>query len=179
MGDRISSAVLIVARVAAVTVGTVLLGVAAAYAYFTATGQGTGAAAVGPSVHWSVTGADGSGAPGTTALMEPGGAPADFTYRVTNAGGGHQGLQSANVVLATATDAHGNTVVVDSATGSGVAGCLASWFSVGASSFVSALPADLAGGDFVVGHAPVSMATLDGPQDACAGATLRLTVTAG
>jgi hypothetical protein len=151
---------------------------AAAYAFLTVTGIGSGAAPVGTAADWSVTGADGTGHPSSTGLMYAGGSQATLTYRITNAGSGHQGLDDVTVVFATATDANGDTVVVDDATGAQVPGCLARWFSVGETTLTPALPADLAGGGSVTGSTHVALANDGSSQDACAGANPRLTVTA-
>jgi hypothetical protein len=153
---------------------------ATAYAYLTATGIGSGAAPVGSATNWTVTGADGTGHPTSAGLMYAGGASAALTYRITNAGTGHEGLDDVTVVFATATDANGDTVVVNDATGAPVIGCLARWFSVGSTTLSSgALPADLSGGGYITGSTRVSMLNDSAPQNACAGANPRLTVTAG
>jgi hypothetical protein len=174
-----------VAHVGAAAIATVLLGVAAAYAYFTAAGSLSGPGSVGSATAWSVTGAAGSGAPSSAVKMYPGGAPAAFTFRITDAGDGHQALQQASVVFVTTTDGAGNTVLVDDATGDPVEGCLSSWFTVGSSSFVdgsgraTTLPIDLTGGGYVTGTTAVAMANAGVAQSACEGANPRLTVTAG
>src|SRR5438270_1168408 len=162
-------------RGTATVLAALLIGTVAAYAYFTAGGSTSGAASVGTSTNWSVTGASGSGAPTTTGLMYPGGTPATFAYRITNAGSRHQQVGNVQVAVATATDGHQNTVVVDSSTGLPVPGCLAGWFSAGPSAFTDAanaattLPKDLAGGGYVTGATPVSLTDADLAQDACAG----------
>ena len=168
------------ARLGAVAVGTVVVSAVAAFAYFTASGALSGPGSIGSSTAWSVTGTDGGGNPSASGLMYPGAAGATFAYRVTNTGSGHQGVEHVSVSFATATDSQGNTVVVDSATGSPVAGCLAGWFSVGPPSFSGAtLPTDLAPGGYLAGSAQLVMADEGAAQDACGGTNPRVTVTAG
>ncbi|MCU1448883.1 MAG: hypothetical protein JWP02_1053 [Acidimicrobiales bacterium] len=155
----------------------------AAYAYFTATGTANGSAGVGTSTNWSVTGSSGSGLPASTGTLLPGAGSAALAYRVTNPSTGHQGVNSVTVALATS-----GLNVVDSSTGTGVSGCLASWFSVGSSTFTAsdgttavslASPHDLAGGDYITGSTSVTMTNVGSSQDACKLASPRLSVTVG
>jgi hypothetical protein len=168
----------VAAAVAALAIGG---GSMAAYAYFTASGTANGSAGVGTSTNWSVTGFSGSGLPSSTGTLLPGGASASLTYRVTNPSSGHQGINSVTVALATS-----GANVVDSATGTAVSGCLASWFSVGSSTFTAsdgttavslASPHDLAGTDYITGSTSVTMSNVGSSQDPCKSASPRLTVT--
>jgi len=144
----------------------------AAYAYFTDTGSGNGSAGVGTATNWSVTNLVSSG------TLYPGAGSATLTYKITNAGTGHQKINA--VTVSVAADGSGN--VLDSTSGNPVSGCLASWFSVGSSSFTDSgnaattIPKDLAGADFVNGSTSTTMTNAAVSQDACKLASPRLTV---
>jgi hypothetical protein len=170
---------------AAVGVVAILGGGLAAYAYFTSSGSANGSAGVGSATNWSVTGFNGSGSPSSSGTMYPGAGTATLTYRITNAGTGHQAVTSVTVAVATTT-VSGNTVIVDNSTGTGVAGCLATWFTGGSSSFLASdgstavsLPADLAGSDYITGSTGVTMSNVASSQDTCQGHSPRVTVTVG
>jgi hypothetical protein len=159
----------------------VLGGAAAAFAYFTSSGVGNGTGTVGSATTWSVTGFGGSGTPSATGTLYPGVGSASLTYRVTNAGSGHQAVNS--VVVTVAADGTGNAL---DSTGTAITGCLATWFSVGASSFLAsdgttavslATPRDLANAGYITGSTAITMANVALVQDACQAKSPRLTVT--
>jgi hypothetical protein len=166
--------------VVAVAATTIIAGSMAAYAYFTSSGSANGSASTGTSTAFSVTGANGSGLPSSSGTMYPGAGSASLTYRVTNPGTGHQAVSS--VTVAVAADANGN--ILDSASGTAVSGCLASWFTPAASTFKASdgtttvtAPVDLAGADYITGTSVVTMANVNASQDSCKLASPRLTVT--
>ena len=122
-----------------------------AFAYFTASGSGTGSATVGSSSPWTVTD-DGTSGP----VLLPGAGVQTVSYTVTNASAGQQGL----------TDV---VVTVDDSPG-----CDASNFTVDNS--LSPGPTVLAGGDSVSGSADITMNTSLSSQDGCQGDELVLSI---
>jgi hypothetical protein len=166
-------------KVAAAVAGVALLGGGiAAYAYFTSSGTGNGSAGVGTSTAFTVGNFSASGSlyPGDTT-------GAAVSYRITNPSSGHQGVQTVGVAVA--NDGGSPAVILNSA-GSPVAGCLASWFSAGSSSFLASngtttvtLTADVAGGDYITGTTTVLMSNVGSSQDACKSVSPRITVTVG
>ncbi len=74
-----------------------------AYAYFTSTGHGTGAASVGTSSDWTVTTSAATGGP-----LTPGGGAGTYEtvgYTIANPSTGHQNLANVNIKIA---DSSGN-----------------------------------------------------------------------
>ena len=165
-------------RVAA-AVGALAIGGSgmAAYAYFTSSGSGSGTGAVGTSTAFSVTNVSASG------NMYPGDPTgASVTYKITNPSTGHQAVRTVTVALA--NDGASPANVVDSG-GTPITGCLASWFTMGSSSFTASgggavtLTADLAGGDYINGSTQLTMGNVGSSQDACKSAAPKVTVTVG
>ena len=145
----------------------------AAYAYFTSSGSGTGAGgSVGTSTAFTVNNFSATGS------LYPGDATgAAVTYRINNPSTGHQAVQAVTVSVASSG---GN--IVDDTTGNPVTGCTATWFSASTSTFTASggggvtLTADVAGGDYIVGHTTVTMSNVASTQDACQGKSPRLSV---
>jgi hypothetical protein len=134
-----------------------------AFAYFTASGSGTGQAAVGSASPWTVTFS------ATSGTMYPGAGTATMGYTVTNAGSGNQKLATA----AASVNADTNGYVTSH--GTSVTGCQASWFTA-ANTPPSA--ADLAAGAHTTGSVAVTMTDASISQNACQGVTPDVTVSA-
>jgi hypothetical protein len=134
-----------------------------AFAYFTASGSGTGQAAVGSASPWTVAFQT------TTGTMYPGAGTATLPYTITNAGSGNQKL--ATTAASVNADVNGNVT----SHGTAVTGCLASWFTA-ANTPPSA--ADLAAGAHTTGSVAVTMADANANQNACQGVTPDITVSA-
>ena len=71
-----------------ITGAVVLGGAGAAFAYFTASGQGTGTGSVGSATSFNVVVGTPTGGP-----LYPGAGTETFGYTITNTGTGNQGLQ--------------------------------------------------------------------------------------
>src|SRR5438270_2612627 len=166
-------------RVAAAAGAVALLGGAiSAYAYFTSSGSGTGSGAIGTSTAFTV------GTFSTSGSLYPGDATgATVSYRITNPSSGHQGVQT--VVVAIADDGGSPANILNSA-GTAVAGCRASWFSQGSTTYAASpaagggavtLTADVAGGDYITGTTTLLMSNVGSSQDACKSVSPRVTVT--
>jgi|SRR5581483_11769074 len=164
-------------KVAALGVFVLILGgAAAAFAYFTSTGTANGTGdAVGSASNWSVTNVVATG------TLYPGVGTSTLTYKITNPGSGHQAINSVTVTVP--ADGSGNAL---DSSGTAISGCLASWFSVGSSSYLAsngttvvtlASPYDLAGSGFITGSTAVTMTNAAVSQDPCQGKTFRYTVT--
>jgi archaellum component FlaG (FlaF/FlaG flagellin family) len=134
----------------------VLAGGGAAFAYFTASGSGTGQATVGSAAQWSVT----AGTPSGTML--PGQGSTTIVFTVKNVGQGNQKDDSDTVTIPTS----GSDVTSQ---GVDVPGCLATWFAAN-------ITTDNASGvDFTPGQTEtvtVTMTMSDAAtsQDACESA---------
>ena len=169
-------------RVAALGVVVLVLGgAAAAFAYFTSTGSANSTGSVGSATNWSVTATGGSGTPTASGTMYPGVGTSTLGFRVTNAGTGHQAINSVTVTVP--ADGSGNAL---DSSGTAISGCLASWFSVGSSSFLASdgttvvtlsSPHDLAGAGYITGSTAITMTNAAVAQDACQGKSPRYTVT--
>jgi hypothetical protein len=146
----------------------VLAGGGAAFAYFTASGSGTGSATVGTTGTWSVAETGATGGP-----IYPGSGSEVITFSVTNSGTGDQ--QFATATAAVNADGSGNIQ-----TGSGdnsVSGCLASWFSASVTSDPD-VNKNVAGGASVSVQVTVTMPTdPTDNQDACESASPNVTLT--
>lgn len=149
---------LVLAVVAALAVA------ATAIAYFTSTGSGTGQASVGSATNWTVAVSSDS-----TEAIFPGAGSETLTYKVTNAGTGHQNLEGTSTEVASKA---GNITEK----GVEVSGCKASWFS--AVNHAPVLPHDLAHGETVEGTVTVSMENAAENQNACQGKKPDITVKA-
>jgi hypothetical protein len=137
-----------------------------AFAYFTSTGTGTGTAAVGSATTWTVTPAAATGGP-----LYPGSGSQTISYTVTNPSTGHQALTGTTAVVATS----GLNVTH---AGVAVPGCLASWFTA-VNTAPASLPQDLAaGGTSTAGSVVVTMTDAAVAQNACAGISPDITISA-
>lgn len=125
---------------------------AAAIAYFSSTGSGTGQATVGTSTAWSVTFGT------TTGTMYPGSGTSNVPYTVTNPSAGHQNLSSTTATVK--DDGSGN--ITDA--GTAVVGCLSTWFTA---TNHSPAAVDLAGSGTTTGSVDVTLANVSASQDAC------------
>jgi hypothetical protein len=134
-----------------------------AFAYFTASGSGTGQATVGSSTPWTVT--FGS----TTGAMYPGAGTAVLPYTVTNAGSGNQKL--ATTTVSVNADASGNVT----SHGASVSGCLATWFTP---TNTPPTAVDLAAGAHTTGSVSVAMTDASANQNSCQGVSPDITVSA-
>jgi hypothetical protein len=146
----------------AIAIGALALA-GGAFAYFTASGSGTGQATVGSSTPWTVTFGT------TTGTMYPGAGTATLPYTVTNAGGGNQKL--ATTTASVNADGSGNVTNH----GTSVSGCLASWFTA---ANTPPTAADLAAGAHTTGSVAVTMTDAAVSQNACQGVTPDVTVSA-
>lgn len=159
-----------------------LVVVVAAVAYFTgADGSGSGNATVGSSTGWSVSvnagGAsytDSGGATGCDALY-PGACTEVIPFTVTNNGKGHQNLNSISYGIKADNS---NPANAETASGTVLTGCLASWFAAAAHSSNGSTPVDLGPGGTYTGSADVTMSDQPTSQDSCQGKTPGITVTA-
>jgi hypothetical protein len=147
----------------ALTVVLVLAGSGVAFAYFTSAGSGSGSVSVG-----TVGGTDlVITSSGPTGNIYPGAAPVGFTMEAQNMGPGAEHV--GDIAISVASDGSGNAV---SAAGAPIAGCLASWFIVGAP---VAVDATLNPGAFsAVVDSTIGLTELDIDQDACQGAIVKL-----
>lgn len=164
-------------RVAVVLGGGALavLGAVAAFAFFTSSGNGTGAATVGTASAWTV------GQVGTTSggplYPDPtvGGANVQTNqYAVTNGGAGNQSLANVTVQVANSTGG-----VWSAQADTNKAACSASDFSVGGNapgtSWVdSSLAGDKTAGQVSNGTVKVEMIDSQGNQDNCQGVSVPL-----
>jgi hypothetical protein len=150
-------------RVAAFGTLVAMAAVVGAIAYFTGTGSGTGQAQVGTSTPWGVT----FGA--TTGTMYPGSGTSTVNYTVTNNGSGSQRLNTTTGSVAAA----GSGTVTSS--GTPVAGCLATWFSVSNSPPAGTT---LSPSGTTTGSAAVTMAESGTNQDACKNVTPDIVISA-
>jgi hypothetical protein len=144
----------------------VLGGGSAAFAYFTASGSGTGSAAVGSAGTWAVSQAS------TTGTIYPGSGSSVITFNVKNSGTGDQQYSSATAAVASS----GGNITVG---GVPVAGCLASWFSASVTSDPS-INTNVAGGATVQDGVTVTMpADSADNQNPCQGKSPDVTLTIG
>jgi len=151
--------------VAAGLVAALTLGIAgAAFAYFTATGSGTGNATTGTATPWTVTAAPATG------MMFPGGGVSTVPFTVTNPNAG--ALTYTTLTAAVPADTDGNIT----SGGAPVVGCLASWFTAVAGT-PSVGPGSIAGGGSFTVAVAVMMGDSGTNQDPCQGATPDVTLT--
>ena len=141
-----------------------------AFAYFTATGEGSGAATVGNESPWRIHNVNTDGAP--TGLLPGWGGQQAVNYTVTNDSDGVQRLNSVAVTI--------KRDATDPASVFGAPGCLASWFNV----MTSWSGADFAPlGSFNAdqsrtGKAVLGMSNVDASQDACKGKNIPVIISA-
>lgn len=143
-----------------------LAGGGLAFAYFTASGSGTGSATVGSTGTWGVT----AGSPSGT--IYPGSGASTIIFSVQNTGTGDQQYSSA---VATVNSSGGDITV----NGSPVSGCMASWFSPSVTSDPG-LGKNVAGSATVMVTVQVTMpADSADNQNACQGKSPDVTLTVG
>jgi archaellum component FlaG (FlaF/FlaG flagellin family) len=148
----------------------VLAGGGAAFAYFTASGSGTGSATVGSTGTWLVAESNTSGGP-----IYPGSGTETITFSVKNTGTGDQQFLSA--VASVNSDSNGNVTTGSGNNVSSVTGCKATWFSLGQPSG-SPIGTNVAGGATVSVQVTVTMPTdSTDNQNACESATPNVTLT--
>jgi hypothetical protein len=143
----------------------VLAGGGAAYAYFTASGSGTGSATVGSTGSWTVTQSTSSG------TIYPGSGSSVITFNVKNAGTGDQQYSTATPTVNSSSS--GGYITQG---GSPVTGCKASWFSASVTNDPD-VNTNVAGGNTVQVQVTATMPTdSTDNQDACEGATPDVTL---
>jgi hypothetical protein len=133
----------------------------AAFAYFTAPGTGTAAAAVGDTGTWGIVQNNQA-----TGLMYPGAGSSTITYTITNLGSGNQALESND--LAASVYSEPNSGDVES-NGSDVAGCLAIWFTPVVGTPTTAYGTSIAPNTKESVDVTVTMKDAGVSQDACEG----------
>jgi hypothetical protein len=163
-----------------VALGTVaVLAVGAiAVAYFTgADGSGTGSATVGSSTAWGVTVSSGSAtfAPAGYSAIYPGSGTEAIPFTVTDNGKGAQNLTTLSYAI---KNDGGSPANAETASGTVITGCQASWFGASGDSGNASLPSDVATGGTYSGKVNVTMSDSGGNQDACQGASPGVVVTA-
>lgn len=150
-------------KLIAITTAALLVagGGSAAFAYWTAAGEGTGSAATGTTTAFEVV------TTGTAdAALTPGGLAQTHDFSVTNPGDGLQNLTSVSVVIDPAW----------SSKTAGVAGtCTPADYTV---SDPTIALRELEAGETVEGTFTVAMKNLTTNQDACKGVTVPLIITA-
>lgn len=148
------------------TIGLVIVGAVAAYAYFTSTGSGAGTATVGTAANWQVDVTVG------TDLLYPGYGSADITVDVTNMGSGNQLLDQLVATVDAPTYTAGPSCTADDFALSG-----GSWVITngGKTATLSGINADLDPSDvYTDASLSVSMNNLPQNQNDCQGATVNL-----
>ena len=144
-----------------------LAGGGSAFAYFTSTGSGTGAATVGSPANWLVT------STGATGTIFPGSGSTVITYNVKNAGTGNQSFSSATAALPAETNGDAEH------SGGDIAGCTAAWFNTAVTSDPG-INTSIAGGASVTVQVTVTMPDLPTTnQNACEGVVPDVTLTVG
>jgi hypothetical protein len=158
--------------VVGITAVMVLASGGAAYAYFTATGSGTGAASVGSASSWEVTATS-----DTTGDLLPGSGSEILTFTITNEGSGDQAFNSVSATII--SDNNGNV----KAGGSPVSGCMASWFAAELGTPVGyGYGESIPSGDSATVPVTVTMSDSGTNQDKCQGIDgpdVKLTVNSG
>jgi hypothetical protein len=153
--------------------GLVLGGAGAAFAYFTANGNGTGQGTVGSASTWGVAQTT------STGTMLPGSGTSVIEFTVTNNSTGAQAIESGDLAAAIVSDASTPANIEQS--GVALSGCEAGWFNV------VSVGAPSVGYGNSIGHngtttvdVTVSMSDSHSNQDLCEGATpdVSLTVSA-
>jgi hypothetical protein len=134
----------------------------AAFAYFTAGGTGSAAAAVGDTGTWSIS----QNSAGAVGSMYPGAGSSIVTYTITNDGNGNQALELGDLVASVYSEP--NTGDVE-AKGLDVTGCQASWFNtaIGAPSVAYGTSIAPSASEFVT--VTVTMTDAGVNQDLCEG----------
>jgi hypothetical protein len=141
---------------AVVTALLLAAGGGAAYAYWTTSGAGTGAASTGTSTPFTVTSATAVGGP-----LTPGGTSETIAFTVANAGTGSSKLSAVTVRVAAS----------DGTAWTAIAGCSALDYTVGTPIVTYG---EIAGGGSVSGTVALAMNDLGRSQDACQTALVPL-----
>lgn len=147
--------------VGAVTSAAVIGISSAAFAYFTASGAGTGTASVGTSTAWGVSAASATGGP-----LTPGGPTESIVYTITNNSSGKQAITSLTASLPTPASGTG-AGNVESGGSPTTGGCLASWFTATAGTPSPALNTSIVAGGTATVTVPVTLNDSGTNQDAC------------
>lgn len=144
-------------------------------AYFTGgSGSVNGSGSVGASSPWGVTSGASTWSGSLTALYPGASNNTEFVpFTVTNNGNGHQSLATLTAVVA--KDASGNA---ETAAGTSITGCLASWFTATVDSGNPALPSNLAPGGTYTGKIDLTMQDSGTNQNPCQNAAPAVTITA-
>jgi len=141
----------------------VLAGGGAAFAYFTASGSGTGAATVGSTGSWGVSQAS------STGTIFPGSGSSVITFNVKNNGSADQQFSLAQATV----NSSGGDITQG---GNAVATCSSTWFNASVSSDPS-LNQNVAGGATVQVQVTVTMPSDSADnQNGCQGATPDVTL---
>jgi hypothetical protein len=162
-------------RLAAVALVAVLAVSGIAVAYFTGgSGSVTGSGTVGSASALGVT----TGTPtwsGSLTALYPGATNNTqfLPFTVTNSGNGHQSVTT--IAAAVLKDASGNA---ETASGTPITGCLASWFTVTVDASNPALPSNLAPGGTYIGKVDLTMQDSGTNQNPCQGTAPGVTITA-
>ncbi len=162
-------------RLAGVAFVAVLAVSGIAVAYFTGgSGSVTGSGTVGASSALSVT----TGTPtwsGSLTALYPGATNNTqfLPFTVTNNGNGHQSVTT--IAVALLKDGSGNA---ETASGTPITGCLASWFTVAVDGGNPALPSNLAPGGTYTGKVDLTMQDSGTNQNQCQNAAPAVTITA-
>jgi hypothetical protein len=152
--------------VVGVAAAMVLAGGGAAFAYFTASGSGTGSATVGSTGTWQVTQAS------STGTLYPGSGSSVITFNVKNTGTADQQYSTATPTV----DSDGSGNIQTGGSSTSVSGCLAAWFSASVSSDTG-VNTNVAGGATVQVQVTVTMPTdSTDNQNACEGETPNVTL---
>jgi hypothetical protein len=141
---------------AVITVLLLAAGGGTAFAFWTASGSGTGVASTGTSAAFTVTSTAPTGGP-----LTPGGTSETIAFTVTNPGTGSQKLSSIAASVATGTGAAWTAV----------AGCSALDYSVGTPTITYG---EIAGGATLSGTVTLTMIDRAASQDACKTASVPL-----
>lgn len=145
-------------RIIVTTAVLATLGGGAAFAYWSSVGTGTGAAAAGTSVPFTVVSQAATGGP-----LSPGGPSQTVSFTVTNPGSGVQNLTAVDVIIPANWSA-GTTLP-----------CTAADFTVGTPSITKG---DIQPSANVQGTVTVTMKNLATNQDSCKGVTVPLAFSA-
>jgi hypothetical protein len=144
-------------------------------AYFTGgSGSVNGSGSVGASSTWGVTTGASTWSGSLTALYPGASNNTEFVpFTVTNNGNGHQSV--ATVTATVMKDGSGNA---ETASGTPITGCLASWFTATVDAGNPALPANLAPGGTYTGKVDLTMQDSGTNQNSCQNAAPAVTIQA-
>ena len=162
-------------RLAAVAFVGVLAVTGVSVAYFTGgSGSVNGSGSVGSSSPWGVTSGASTWSGSLTALYPGATNNTEFIpFTVTNNGNGHQSV--ATITATVMKDGSGNA---ETASGTSISGCLASWFTATVDAGNPALPANLAPAGTYTGKIDLTMQDSGTNQNACQGVAPAVKITA-